>query len=88
MKRHSSINKIPKNVNEYLNYSSIGSLNRMEAVCVRFEVLRALITKNVVTWDVTPCGSCKSRRFDESNAFIIMVEIIRELGVTLAVTSN
>jgi hypothetical protein len=27
--------------------------------CVRFEVTM----KNSVIWDVTPCGSCKNRRF-------------------------
>jgi hypothetical protein len=29
---------------------------------VRFEVLTAVTMKNVVFWDVTPCGSCKNRR--------------------------
>jgi hypothetical protein len=31
--------------------------------CVRFEVVTALTMKNDVFWDVTPCGSCKNRRF-------------------------
>jgi hypothetical protein len=30
---------------------------------VRFEVFTAVTMKNGVFWDVTPCGSCKSRRF-------------------------
>jgi hypothetical protein len=30
---------------------------------VRFEVFTAVTMKNVVFWDVTPCGSCKKRRF-------------------------
>jgi hypothetical protein len=30
---------------------------------VRFEVSTAVTRKNVVFWDVTPCGSCKNRRF-------------------------
>jgi hypothetical protein len=30
---------------------------------VRFEVFTAVTMKNCVFWDVTPCGSCKSRRF-------------------------
>jgi hypothetical protein len=30
---------------------------------VRFEVFTAVTTKNGVFWDVTPCGSCKNRRF-------------------------
>jgi hypothetical protein len=30
---------------------------------VRFEVLMAVTMKNAVLWDVTPCGSCKNRRF-------------------------
>jgi hypothetical protein len=29
---------------------------------VRFEVFTAVTMKNVVCWDVTPCGSCKNRR--------------------------
>jgi hypothetical protein len=33
---------------------------------VRFEVFTAVIMKNGVFWDVTPCGSCKSRRSGES----------------------
>jgi hypothetical protein len=30
---------------------------------VRFEVFTAVTMKNYVFWDVTPCGSCKDRRF-------------------------
>jgi hypothetical protein len=31
---------------------------------VRFEFFTAAVTmKNAVFWDVTPCGSCKNRRF-------------------------
>jgi hypothetical protein len=30
---------------------------------VRFEVFPAVTMKNGVFWDVTPCGSCKNRRF-------------------------
>jgi hypothetical protein len=30
---------------------------------VRFEVFTAVATKNGVFWDVTPCVSCKNRRF-------------------------
>jgi hypothetical protein len=30
---------------------------------VRFEVFTAVTMKNGVFWDVTPCGSCKDRRF-------------------------
>jgi hypothetical protein len=37
---------------------------RMEAL--RFEVFTAVIMKNSVFWDVTPCGSCKNRRFGET----------------------
>jgi hypothetical protein len=29
---------------------------------VRFEVFMAVTMKNVIFWDVTPCGSCKNRR--------------------------
>jgi hypothetical protein len=30
---------------------------------VRFEVFTAVTMKNDVFWNVTPCGSCKNRRF-------------------------
>jgi hypothetical protein len=30
---------------------------------VRFQVFTAVAMKNGVFWDVTPCGSCKNRRF-------------------------
>jgi hypothetical protein len=30
---------------------------------VRFEVFTAVTMKNGVFWDITPCGSCKNRRF-------------------------
>jgi hypothetical protein len=30
---------------------------------VRFEVFTAVTMKNGVFWDVTPCGTCKNRRF-------------------------
>jgi hypothetical protein len=30
---------------------------------VRFEVFTAVTMKNGVFWVVTPCGSCKNRRF-------------------------
>jgi hypothetical protein len=30
---------------------------------VRFEVFTAVAMINGVFWDVTPCGSCKNRRF-------------------------
>jgi hypothetical protein len=30
----------------------------------RFEVFTAVTMKNAVFWDVTPCGSCKNRRFE------------------------
>jgi hypothetical protein len=34
-----------------------------DVVIVGFEVFTAVILKNVVFWDVTPCDSCKNRRF-------------------------
>jgi hypothetical protein len=32
-------------------------------LCGRFEVFTAVTMKNGVFWVVTPCGSCKNRRF-------------------------
>jgi hypothetical protein len=37
--------------------------NKLPGFYVRFEVFTAVTTKNGVFWDVTPCGSCKNRRF-------------------------
>jgi hypothetical protein len=34
-----------------------------ECVYIRFEIFTAVTMKNGVIWDVTPCGSCKNRRF-------------------------
>jgi hypothetical protein len=31
--------------------------------CVRFEIFTVVTMRNGVFWDVTPCGSCKNRRF-------------------------
>jgi hypothetical protein len=31
---------------------------------LRFELLTGMTVKNGVSWDVTPCGSCKNRRFE------------------------
>jgi hypothetical protein len=36
---------------------------RRNSASVRFEVFTAVTMKNGVFWDVTPCGSCKNRRF-------------------------
>jgi hypothetical protein len=52
---------------------------------VRFEVFTAVTTKNGVFWDVTPCGSCKNRRFGGTYASVVVVTRIGELGTTLAV---
>jgi hypothetical protein len=44
--------------------------------------------KNVVFWDVRPCGSCKDRSSEKCIASIIREKRISELGTTLAVISN
>jgi hypothetical protein len=38
--------------------------------------------KNVVFWDVTPCGSCKNRHFGGKHRHHIKVERNSELGTT------
>jgi hypothetical protein len=55
---------------------------------VRLAVFMAVTMKNGVFWDVTPCGSCKNRRFGGTGASFIRVTRIGELGSSLAVTSN
>jgi hypothetical protein len=47
-----------KNVSDERNY---GFAKGVEVV--RFEVFTAVTMTNSVLWDVTPCGSCKNRRF-------------------------
>jgi hypothetical protein len=44
--------------------------------------------KNAVFWDVTPCDSCKNRRFGGTYFLHQQGLKIGELGTTLAVTSN
>jgi hypothetical protein len=51
-----------------IKYSTqIGLLDKeselMRINTVRFEVFTAVTMKNGVFWDVTPCDSCKNRRF-------------------------
>jgi hypothetical protein len=44
--------------------------------------------KNVVFWDVTPCVSCKNRRFGGTYRLLHRVTRIGELGTTLALTTD
>jgi hypothetical protein len=44
--------------------------------------------KNVVFWDVTPCGSVRTDVSVELSASSIRVARVGELRTTLAVTSN
>jgi hypothetical protein len=39
------------------------SLVPAEHICVRFVVFTAVTMKKGIFWYVTPCGSCKNRRF-------------------------
>jgi hypothetical protein len=39
------------------------NFQRNKILPVRLEVFTAVTIKNGVFWDVTPCGSCKNRRF-------------------------
>jgi hypothetical protein len=55
---------------------------------VRFEVFTAVTMQNGVFWDVTPCGSCKNRRFGGTKRPLHQGDKNRRLGTTLAVTSN
>jgi hypothetical protein len=53
---------------------------------IRLEIFTAVTKKNAIFWDVTPCSSCKNRRF-EGTYSIIRVTRISQLGTTLALTS-
>jgi hypothetical protein len=44
--------------------------------------------KNVVFWDVRPCGTVRTDVSEELSTSFIRVTRIGELGTTLAVTSN
>jgi hypothetical protein len=61
--------------------------NRIDSCYVRYEVFTAVTMKNAEYWDVTPCGPCKNRVWEE-RITSIRVTRIGELGTTLAVTSN
>jgi hypothetical protein len=50
--------------------------------------VNTLSLKNGVFWDVSPCGSCKNRRFGEFSASFIRVTRMGDLGTTQAATSN
>jgi ABC-type sugar transport system permease subunit len=64
---------------------SIKELLRLEGkIFIRFEVFTPVAMKNLVFWDVMPCGSLRNQFIFS----IIRVTRICELGTTLAVTSN
>jgi hypothetical protein len=44
--------------------------------------------KNAIFCDVTPCGSCKIRRFEQTYLLHHQVKTISELQTTLPVTTN
>jgi hypothetical protein len=46
-----------------LNIGIILNVSIKFSSSVRFEVFTVVTMKNYVFWDVTPCGSCKNRRF-------------------------
>jgi hypothetical protein len=55
---------------------------------VRFEVFTAVAMKNAVFWDITPCVSCKNRRFGGTYRLHYQGEKNRRVRNTVAVTSN
>jgi hypothetical protein len=55
---------------------------------VRFEVFTTVTTKNVFFWDVTPCGSCKNRRFGGTERLHTRYEEILRSERRLLVTAN
>jgi hypothetical protein len=50
---------------------------------VRFEVFTAVTIKNGVFWVVTPCGSCKNRRW-----YLIFLRSVRRLLVAACVVPS
>jgi hypothetical protein len=59
-----------------------------ENACVRLEVFTTVTTKNVIFWDITPCGFVRTDVSEELSAPNIRVTTIGELQTTLAVISN
>jgi hypothetical protein len=58
---------------------------------VRFEVFTAVTMKNVVFWDVSPCGSCKNRRCGGTELFVcflVFFRSVRRLVVRASVVPN
>jgi hypothetical protein len=51
---------------------------------VRIEVFMAVTMKNVVFWDMTPCGSC----LEENVSSVFRMEGVNKLGITVAVTAS
>jgi hypothetical protein len=49
--------------NILLGHSDQKAWNANICCSVRFEVFTAVTVKNGVLWGVTPCDSCKNRRF-------------------------
>jgi hypothetical protein len=52
-----------------MNASRMDPLNEIsqrETSVVSFEASTVVSMKNAIYWDVTPCGSCKNRRFRET----------------------
>jgi hypothetical protein len=55
---------------------------------VIFEVFTVVIMKNVVFWDVFPCGSCKNRRFGGAYRLHPQDENNQRAKNTLAIASE
>jgi hypothetical protein len=53
-----SITEVPT-----IMYNKVGIYLYTTPFLLRFEVFTAVTMKSAVVWDVTPCGSCKNRRF-------------------------
>jgi hypothetical protein len=70
------------------NHKVVNSRLSNRKSVVRFEVFTAVTMKNGVFWVVTPCGSCKNRRFGGTWRLFHRVTKIGELGTTQAATSN
>jgi hypothetical protein len=52
---------ILQNEIKYFSYVRLHIYVSYIKFCVRFEAFTAVIMKNGVFWDLTPCGSCKNR---------------------------
>jgi hypothetical protein len=78
--------KNPVRTSQETHYVSTAESSRLNLH--KFVVFTELTIKCAVFWDVTPCDSCKNRRFGGKNSLYQQIEKISGLETTLRISSN